>query len=55
MVCRPLAKMLSASVLIACANERPDIIKSGVCLGRTPGFRRAAVDSALVLATSETF
>ena len=34
-------------------NGVPDIVPQGVCLGRTPGFRRATIDSALEGATTE--
>jgi hypothetical protein len=41
--------MVSEVELVAMrsANESPELIKHGVCLGRAPGFRRKDVDMAL--------
>jgi len=43
--CRPLAILTNSSALI----------DSAVCLGRTPGFRRSAIDSALINATHDVW
>lgn len=43
--CRPLAILTNSSALI----------DSAVCLGRTPGFRRSAIDSALIDATHDVW
>ena len=39
--------------MIRLAHISIEVVRSGVCLGRTAGFRRSAVDSALESAIRE--